>query len=319
MTQVAVWAPALIADKVREICVRVAEPTQRGQDLRSVLAPQLERRRTTYSKYAGNLWKAELDFPRIGPSWSTIRRNIGGRIIGPDQTHIELNPDDAHELQDLLLRACDREIVSWLKDKEITCIVRDHTGVLISEPPSGLPKECIDISRPADDSEFAANEARIARSIIERAKDSRKPPFIDPSIIEFEGPWGFPSYCQIAHRQHEGRVQFAVIHMPNGGVSPTNMIESLATFLRHRFYSGLDPDLIDWFDVIPSTVYPGMGLRKLGVQVVVMQHTNGVYSHPVWCGYPQEPVGDWLAFIEETITRVQKLYENASHSEGKVD
>ena len=57
------------------------------------------------------------------------------------------------------------------------------------------------------------------------------------------------------HRKHQGRVQFALIHMPHGGTSPTNMVESLATHFRQRFNPKIDPGLIDWFDVVPPDAY----------------------------------------------------------------
>ncbi len=312
LTQVCVWAPEQDAEFVRQICARVAEPTVRGYDLRKTLQQQLDRRRTLYTEWSGFDCKAEIDYPFVGPWW--FMRNIGGRIIGSLGTHIELSPEEATGLKDRLRRACQHEIDAWMREQKLVGVVRDHTGVVISQPVD-IEGEDKDIRRPADDVEFAANEARIARSVNEAAVASRKPPVKDPSVIEYEGFHGFPSFCQIAHRRHEGRVQFALIHMPNGGTSPTNMIESLATHLRQHFYPKVDPGLIDWFDVVPPNTYYGM---DLAINYVTMQHANGVYSHPSWRGTNENLAEDWVAFVLDTIARGQKardIADSAPHDE----
>jgi hypothetical protein len=108
-------------------------------------------------------------------------------------------------------------------------------------------------------------------------------------------------------------VQFALIHMPNGGVSPTNMVESLASHLRQQFYPKVDPCQIDWFDVIPPRTYSSVD--KLSISAVSLQHANGVYSSPSWHPANLHISDDWTAFILATIERGQKarsLAESAS-------
>lgn len=308
-TQICVWTPEQDADFTRELCTRVAEPTERGSSLRSVLRQQLNRRRTVYDEWSGLDWKVEIDGPFIGPWW--FMRHIGGRVTGPHGTHIELTPEEAETLMDRLGRACQKEIKDWATEQKLTGTLRDNTGVVIQPHQYRVSgdKNTASAPRPADDAEFAANEARIARSILEAASARRKPPFNDPSVIEYEGFHGFPSFCQIAHRKHQGRVQFALIHMPNGGTSPTNMVESLATLMRQQFYPKLDPGLIDWFDCIPPNTYSAF--TELEVHAVIMQHANGVYSDPDWIVSPQSQEPDWIAFIEDIVARGQKTRDLA--------
>ncbi|MHB1952492.1 MAG: hypothetical protein ACYCOU_01990 [Sulfobacillus sp.] len=301
LTQICVWAPEYDEERVRQICNRVAEPTSRGQELRGVLSRQLELRRTTYATWRGFAWRAEIDYPCVGLWW--CMKNIGGRVTGPDATHIELTPEEALDIQGRLNRSCERVLKAWIKTNKLHGCVRDHTGV---DTYQYIPR---DPSRPAD-AEFAANEAKIARSVVQDAIQSRKPPFNDPSIVEYEGHSGFPSFCQIAHRRQGDRVQFALIHMANEGTSPTNMFEILATHMRQCFYPDVDASQIDWFDVFP----PGVYWSFLIVSAVSMQQANGIYSKPSWTGIDHDAWADWVAFIRDTIARGQKAHDLAKSS-----
>jgi hypothetical protein len=129
-------------------------------------------------------------------------------------------------------------------------------------------------------------------------------------VIEYEGFSYYPSFCQIAHRKHQGRVQFALIHMPHGGTSPTNMIESLATHFRQQFYPKVDPGLIDWFDVVPPNTYSsGPPFDKLSIDPVTMQHANGVYANPEWSSGDHLPQ-DWIDFVAGVIDRSRKVRQH---------
>ncbi len=306
--QVSVWTPEQDAELTRELCSRVAEPTERGRSLRSVLRQQLNRRRTIYGRWSGGSdWKAELDGPLIGRWW--FLRHIGGRILGPYGTHIELSPDDSETLSLRLEQVCKKELENWVKERKLTGVRRDDTGVVITPHQYRVSgdENTASSGRPIDDEAFAANEAQIARTALQEAVDRRKPPFQDPSIIEYEGAHGFPSYCQVAHRRHGERVQFALIHMTYGGTSVTNMVEDLATLMRQQFYPKVDPGLIDWFDVEPPHTYY---LRPdLIIHPVRMRHLNGIYSDPEWDS--QEVSPDWAAFVEKVIARGQKARETA--------
>lgn len=298
LTQICVWAPESDAELVRNICTRVAEPTERGRHLRNKLRQQVERRRTIYAQWHGGSWEIEIDLPFVGPWW--FMRNIGGRVAGPFDTHIELSPEEVGDLKRQLDLAFDTKIEEWLRRHKLTGCVRDNTGVLTTERIVNalLGKEA---DRPADEAAFAANEARIARAVVEAGYAERKPPVKDPSVIEYEGISGFPSFCQIAHRRQGERVQFALIHMKNGGTSPTNMFACLATLMRQHFYPDVDASRIDWFDVLPKDVYSER--LRTDIIPVVMQHANGIYSESSWSG--PEPSQDWVAFVEAVIDRGQ--------------
>jgi hypothetical protein len=184
--------------------------------------------------------------------------------------------------------------------------VPDNTGVVTDERFLDTTRG-IDPNRIDDEAAFAVNEARIARSITESARASRKPPVDDPSVIEYEGISGFPSFCQIAHRRLGDRVQFALIHMANGGTSPTNMFAILATYMRQQFYPEVDAGRIDWYDVHPASVYR---LERTNVLSVALQHANGIYSKPEW-GQGPAISEDWAAFINETVLRGQTARDAA--------
>jgi hypothetical protein len=306
MTQICVWAPEHAAELVRQICTRVAEPTSRGQALRSKLMDQLDRRRTICGKWSGVDWDAEIDFPFVGPWW--YMRNIGGRITGLG-THVELTPEEAADLKHHLSWVCQNAIKEWAQEHELIGCTRDDTGVATDI--SAREKAAREGStRPANEEEFAANEAKIARSVTEAAKTARKPLFKDSSVIEYEGAFGLPSFCQIAH--NGDRVQFALIHMANGGTSPTNMFETLATFMRQRFYPEVDARSIDWYDVYPGGVYLW---KETLINAVSLEQSNGIYSKPAWNHAKLDPSDDWHAFVDQVISRSKKIHRKAEDAD----
>jgi hypothetical protein len=306
LLQICVWTPERSVALTREICSRVAEPNARGQQLRNALIKQTNRRRTVAYEWHGFSAQVEIDYPLVGPWW--YMKSIGGRIMGPSETHIELTPEEADDVKDRLRRACQREVENWLWEHGLQHQVRDNTGVVTGNfAPS-------DPSRPPNEEAFAENEAAIAKAITEAAIQSRKPPVNDPSVIEYEGVNGFPSFCQIAHRRQSERVQFALIHMNNGGTSPTNIFESLATHLRQKFYPNVDAGKIDWFDVYPPDVYI---LMPFTVELVIMKHVNGVYSHPEWRSAKEIMTEDWLTIITDTIARSRAVRTKAEEMAEK--
>jgi hypothetical protein len=307
LAQICVWAPERAVALTRQICARLAEPNERGETLRNRLRKQLDRRRTIAYEWRGFSSQVEIDYPFVGPWWHLV--NIGGRIIGPMNTHIELSPEEAEELKNRLSRCCDKEIEAWLQERKLQHQVRDNTGVVVGR---FAPE---DPNRPASEASFTENEAAIAKAVTEAAFQSRKPPIDDPSIIEFEGVDGFPSFCQIAHRKQGGRVQFALIHMENSGSSPTNVFESLATFLRQRFYPHVDAGKIDWFDVYPADVYI---LIPLTIHSVTMKHANGVYSYPEWHSTQDTISEDWRTLITDIIARSRAVRQSAQEASPKV-
>jgi hypothetical protein len=297
LSQVCVWVSDFEEGICRRIFDRIGEQSQRGSELRMLLLNQLDRRRTIGAKWEGGALSLELDLPLVGPWWAL--RHIGGRILGPYNTHIELDPEEAKNLKTELNKVCHEVISAWLKDRKLSGTVRDTTGVHIGE---GIK---LDPKRPQDEDEFAKNEATIAQAVWKEALASKKPPVEDASIVEFKGFDGYPSYCQIAHRRHNGRVQFALIHMEHTGKRPTNMFEGLATLFGRQFYPDTDASLIDWFDVFPPGLYELFD--DVTISAVSMQQANGVYSDPTWSRVDPTMAADMRDFLLEPITRVKHL------------
>jgi hypothetical protein len=177
--------------------------------------------------------------------------------------------------------------------------MRDDTGVVTDKQflDHAAGK---DPNRPADETAFAANEAKIASFVMAAVRATLKPHAADPSVIEYEGLSGFPSFCQIAHRKRGNRVQFALIHMDQGGTSPTNRFAGLATYMRQRFYPDVGAGQIDWYDVVPRI--GDRTLRSITINPVIMQHANGIYSHPTWSSANSNNSADLAAFIKSTIS-----------------
>jgi hypothetical protein len=186
--------------------------------------------------------------------------------------------------------------------------LRDDTGVVTDK--QFLDRTVgKDPDRPADETVFAANEAKIARAVLEAVRPTFKEHADDNSVIEYEGLSGFPSFCQVAHRKRGDRVQFALIHMDHGGTSPTNIFAGLATFKRQRFYPDVDAGQLDWYDVIPK--HGDRTLMGVTINSVTMQHANGIYSSPTWSNVNSDNSGDWVALIKGTISRLRCVTDSA--------
>jgi hypothetical protein len=95
------------------------------------------------------------------------------------------------------------------------------------------------------------------------------------------------------------------------------MFESLATYMRQRFYPDVDAGRIDWYDVVPAGVYHSR--ESTEIDPVTMQHANGIYSDPSWARTTSPIPEDWAAFVNETITRGQtarRTAEAAPHGDS---
>ena len=78
------------------------------------------------------------------------------------------------------------------------------------------------------------------------------------------------------------------------------MFAGLATHMRQLFYPKVDAGQIDWYDVIPK--YGDPTLRSISINPVIMQHANGIYSHPTWSSANSNNSADLAAFIKSTIS-----------------
>jgi hypothetical protein len=300
LTQICVWAPERVADLVRQICERVAEPTERGNSLRAVLAPQINRRRTTIAKWLGDNLRFELDNP-TGHSWHM--RPIGGRILGA-HTKIELTPDQAEDLRAELTRSVDSAVATWIQANSLMNVdLFDDTGVM-----SGTD-DTKSKDRPQTDEEFARHEATIAAAVMREGATHRGSRRRDENIFYFEGSFSYPSYCKIVHFRAKSRVKFAFVHVNNAGTTPSNMFDNLATAARLRFYPDVPPDRFDWYDVaITSLEKPFMGYFYR----VKLEHKNGVYFNPSW-----SPV-NWEDECDRTVKeKVQELTNVGRNKEAR--
>ncbi len=77
-------------------------------------------------------------------------------------------------------------------------------------------------------------------------------PADDPTVFRYEGFHGTPSRCHVVHLRYGNRILLAFGLMEDGGTSPTNMIEELATAMWKRFYPKDRFDHIEWFDASPE-------------------------------------------------------------------
>ena len=117
------------------------------------------------------------------------------------------------------------------------------------------------------------------------------------AIIHYEGFHGIPSRCHVIHRRHGNRILFAFGIMEDGGTSPTNMIEELATAMWQRFYPKDRFDRIEWFDAWPEHFLP---TNRLHIQRVGLLRSKG-QSEPVWRRVGPDVPKDFVEEIRRVI------------------
>lgn len=272
LTQVCVWAPLRVADLVRRICERVAEPTDRGESLRKTLEYQVNRRRTVVSRFVGAGWTLEFDAPVPPNLFGALPK--GGRLF-TSSAHIELSPQQASDLQAAVGAALDSVVKGWLKNHDMGRgrDASDTHVVIGSQSVAALKKE---------DQEFYRSEARIASALVREGKKSPSrttKPAAD--IFLYEGIAGYPSYCKIVHRKKADSVQFGFIAQPDAGTLPSQMFDELATLAHRKFYPDVEPSSICWYDISPeglmgTSPLPGSFCR------VLLKYQNGIYRNPQW-------------------------------------
>lgn len=249
MVEISTWVPSRAATFLKEIFGRLADPGSRGDAYRQIATAWLKRRRVVGDNFDGGLWWAEIDRPILGTSWYS--RPAGGRVVHIDDTWVELTPDEASEVKEKCRAAISGVLQQWLDAKGLTGRVVDKVGVAPDTYFSRgdfRPGPDDVLLRPVDDDEFERNEVEIAQAVKDAALKASLHPTDDPTIVYFSGVGGFPSRCHAIHQRIGGRVLFALVHVPNGGTSPTNMILELIKKMHRQFYPGLQLRDIDWFD-----------------------------------------------------------------------
>jgi hypothetical protein len=197
-------------------------------------------------RFDGELCYAEIDLPTLGTEWYS--RPAGGRVFDVEGTWIELSPDEAQEVEDACRVAVSHALEEWLAAKNLKGKVIDKVGVAIGNYLPFRPGPNDILLRPADDDEFERNEVEIAQAVRDAALKSRLHPTDDPTVVYYPGIGGLPSRCHAIHQKVGDRILFALVHIPNGGTSPTNMINELTKRMHRQFYPGLKMKDIEWFD-----------------------------------------------------------------------
>lgn len=296
MVEIATWVPQRSAKFLKEIFARLADPSERGEDYRLVVSPWAKRRRVVLREYEGTSYSAEIDLPFLGPHW--YQRPAGGRVMGAHGTWIELTPDEALEVSDRCRDAVSSVLKEWLSKNEMLGSARDHVGV-VPDLYFGRSDDQLrardSIFRPVSDDEFAKSEAEIAQGVADAAAKSRLHHSDDPTIVYYPGAWGIPSRCHAIHRQNGDKVLFALVHVPNGGTSPTNMIEELTKRMHKKFYPYVPFSKIQWFD---AWRLPWAGDNDFEISHVVFEKGNGS-ENVRW-----EPAGELPAEFVDDIRRV---------------
>jgi hypothetical protein len=250
MVEIATWVPQRSAKFLKEIFARLGDPSERGDNYRAAVSRWSNRRRVVGTEYVGTSYSAEIDLPFLGPHWH--QRPAGGRVMGAYDTWIELTPDEASEVSELCETAISETLHGWLNRKGVLGTVRDHVGVALDPDfaqSDYRPRNGDSLFRPESDDEFAKNEAEIAQGVAEAATKSRLHHTDDPTIVYYPGFWGIPSRCHAIHRRYNDVVLFALVHVKNGGTSPTNMIGELTRRMHKTFYPDVPFANIQWFDV----------------------------------------------------------------------
>lgn len=285
MVEISTWVPLRTATFLKEIFGRLGDPGSRGDDYRALVAAWLYRKRVVGSRYDGVGCDAEIDRPTLGTGWYS--RPAGGRVVGLEGTWIELSPDEADEVEQACKVAVSHTLEKWLEAKGLKGRVIDKVGVAIgpSFPVKSGPNDVV--LRPADDDEFERNEVEIAQAVKDAALKSRLHPMDDPTVVYYPGVGGLPSRCHAIHQKFGDRVLFALVHIPNGGTSPTNMINELMKRMHRQFYPELKMKDIDWFD---CWVLPWESADETTITSVV----EGGDGHPSW----QAPGNPPREFVE---------------------
>ena len=249
MENLSIWMPKRHAPFLKKIFEKLADPGSRGDDYRLAVSSWLRSRRAPAYVFSGTNFSCEIDLPFLGPHWHM--RPAGGRVYGSYETWVEMTPNEADELKLVLKSAVSSKLEEWLRERELLGKLVDHVGVTLHPDfaqPGYRPRDGDSLHRPLGDEAFENNEAKIAREVEREAHQSRLHPTDDPTVVYYDGAWNIPSRCHAIHGRYDNRILFALVHIPFGGTSPTNMIEDLSAEMWKRFYPAEKFYAIDWFD-----------------------------------------------------------------------
>jgi hypothetical protein len=147
---------------------------------------------------------------------------------------------------------------------------------------------------------IASQRAKIGRMAKPNTGRTIQHPTDNAAVIFYEGFHGILSRCHAVHRLHGNRNLFAFGIMENGGTSPTNMIEELATEMWKRFYPKDRFDRIEWFDAWPEHYSL---TNRFHIQRVGFSHSKGG-SGPVWRRIGANVPQDFVEEVRRVINAV---------------
>ena len=307
MSNLSVWVTKADRDYLRRIFDMLANP-ETGAPYRTLVSSWVNRRRPVASVAQGFSYRIEIDAPHVGHSgfyWP-----IGGRIVGPFETWIELTPEDADEADRVCQKAIDTALEDHLREKGLLGKVVDRVGVAcepdFAQP--GYPQGTDNIViRPQTDEEFQENEDEIKRHLY-RLADARVAKLEAPHgsenlehILEFSSYNGIMSRCHLFTGTHQGQ-PFAAFGQIRGSLcSPTNHIEELARVVWRDKFPKADPQNIIWYDCI----LPSMGNKAAIRRVTFDRVSSRRFEDPHWTGtgLPEIPpvlVGEMLPLLRKS-------------------
>lgn len=228
---------------LKAIFAKLAGVGELGEYYRLAVATWPLRRRPLLLQYFGMSDTLEIDGPQVGRHLSPI----GGRVISSNRkAWIELTPEQAVEVRDRVKHAVDSALNQWIDDHHLSGQHIDTTGVAREIQHEPWAKHW------KDDDEFALNEARIAKDVVEK-EQQRHAVLNDPSVYYFTGPYGAPSRCRVIEADVNGVFTVCLSNiLPLSGTSTTNVIEDLVTQLYHDRFNAHAAEDISWYEHYPA-------------------------------------------------------------------
>lgn len=272
MAVIDTWVQARHLKELRAIFARLAEPGWWGNAHRQAVAHWLHRRRAAPQRVEGLQSAIEIDRPSIGINGAVVP--IGGRIIHPDGTFVELEPHEAAELQEQVHAALEGAVMGFLRRHKLESTVRHSTGVVTDRAGMNLPVASM------TDKEFEANEERTIRRIAVQTKTEGYTDLTEDAFIcHYEGAGGLPSACLVVRHAAGDRKLVALIEIADGGTPPTVLFETLAPRVEKKLYPWAGPSTVEWLDV---WLDPFSSSDKIGLARVRWQDPNGPPRAPEW-------------------------------------
>jgi hypothetical protein len=300
MAVVDTWVQARHSKELRTIFARLAEPGWWGDAHRQAVAHWIHRRRAAPRRFEGLHSAIEIDRPSIGINGAVVP--IGGRIIRPDGTFVELEPHEAAELQEQVHAALEGAVMGFLRRHKLESTVRDSTGVVTDRAGMNLPVASM------TDKEFKANEERTIRRIAVQTKTEGYTELTDDAFIcHYEGVLGVPSLCLVVRHAAGDRKLVALVEIKNGGTPPTIMFDTLASRIEKKLYPWAEPSTVEWLDV---WLDPFSVPDKIGLARVRWPDPNGPPRDPEWV---EAPSGPEMIPMMQKIAATRKIFAEIYH------